>query len=140
MSSSSSRIDSLLLRLSILSVWSLRVIINTMMFAILRVSVKWRLFGGNPVNASHMTWLIIVKSRSRTFSTACVLFWVCFAWKKMIHNIAGTTVQVIRLNEYSLCVMKDLNFSVITTCFHISHLVFLRDQQQHFFYEKRDTS
>ena len=44
-----------------------------------------------------MGWLVIVKSRSKTFSTSCVLFCACFAWKK-IHSIAGTTVQVTELN------------------------------------------
>ena len=72
-------------------------ITHIMMFVILKLSVKWHLLDGISFNKILMGWLIIVKSRSKTFSTTRVLFRTCFTWKK-IHNIAGTTVQVIRLN------------------------------------------
>ena len=71
-----------------------------MMLVILKVSVKWYFFNGIPFNETPMGWLLIVKSRLETFITNCVLFWTSFAWKKM-HNIVGTTAQVIRLNAIS---------------------------------------
>ena len=68
------------------------------MSVIFKVSVKWLLpLKGIPFNETPMGWFVIVKSRSKTFSTTCVLFSGCFAWK-WIHNIAGTTVQVIWFN------------------------------------------
>ena len=53
-----------------------------------------------------------------------------------MHNIVGTTVQVIWLNAYSLWVLKDLNVSVATTCLHISHLVPPHDLREHFFFSR----
>ena len=83
----------------------------TMTFVIFKMSVKWHLFDGIPFNDTPMGWLVIVKSRSKTFSTTCVLFRACFSWKK-IHNIAGTTVQVIGLNTiFSLCTERSKCFS-----------------------------
>ena len=83
----------------------------TMMFVIFKMSMKWRLFDGIPFNETPMGWLVIVKSRSKTFSTTCVLFRACFSWKK-IRNIAGTTVQVIGLNTiFSLCTERSKCFS-----------------------------
>ena len=67
------------------------------MFVIFKMCVKWRLFDGIPFNEIPMGCLLIVKSRSETFRTICVLLRTCFAWKK-IHNIVGTTVQIIGLN------------------------------------------
>ena len=67
------------------------------MFVILKVIVKWLLLDGIPFNEIPMGWLVIVKPRSETFSITCKLFGTCFACKK-IHNIVGTTVQVIGLN------------------------------------------
>ena len=61
------------------------------MFVILKVTVKWRMFDGIPFYEIRLGWLLIVESRSITFSVTCVLFWAFLAWKK-IHNIAGTTV------------------------------------------------
>ena len=110
---------------------------HTMMFVILKVSVKWRLFDGIPFNEIPMGGLIIVKSRSKTFRTTFVLFRTCFAWKK-IHNIVGTTVQS-GLIQYSLWVLKDLNVSVVTTCLHISHLVPPHDLQEPFFFSRGAT-
>ena len=42
-------------------------ITHTMMFLILKVSVKLGLFDGIPFNEAPMDWLTIVKSRSETF-------------------------------------------------------------------------
>ena len=64
-------------------------ITHTMMFVILKVSMKWRLFDRIPFNEIPMGSLIIVKSRSETFCTTYVLFRTCFAWKE-VHNIIGT--------------------------------------------------
>ena len=72
-------------------------IIHTIMFVILKVSMKRRLLDGIWFHEIPVGWLVIAESRSKTFSTTCLLFWVFFAWKK-IHNIAGTTAQVIGLN------------------------------------------
>ena len=92
----------------------------TMMFVIFKMSVKWRLFDGIPFNETPMGWLAIVKSRSKTFSTTCVFFRACFALKK-IHNIAGTYLEhcwkLSGLIQYSFCVLKDLNVSVVTIMF-----------------------
>ena len=58
-----------------------------------------------------MGWLVIVKSRLKTFSTTCVLFQACSAWKK-IDNIAGTTVQIIGLNAiFPLCTKRSKCFN-----------------------------
>ena len=54
-----------------------------MIFFILKVNVKWRLFDGIPFNEIPLGWLIIAKSRSETFRTTCVLFRRCFGWKKI---------------------------------------------------------
>ena len=86
-------------------------ITHTMMFVILIVSVKWCLYDGIPFNKIPMGWLVM----SKTFSTICVLFWTCFAWKKM-QNIVVTTVQVIGLNAVPK-VLKDLNLSVAVSIF-----------------------
>ena len=86
-------------------------ITHTMMFAIFKVSEKWRLFDGIPFNEIPMSWLITVKSRSETFCTTCVLFRTCFAWKK-VHNIVGTTVQIIVLYAiFSLGTKRSKFFS-----------------------------
>ena len=55
----------------------------SIMFVIYKVSMKWCLFDSIPLNEIPMSWLVIVASRSKTFSTTCVLFWTCFAWKKI---------------------------------------------------------
>ena len=70
---------------------------KTMMFFILKVSVKSRLFDGIPINEIPIGWLLVVESWLKTFSTTCVMFWTWFAWKK-IHSIVGMTVQVLVLN------------------------------------------
>ena len=72
-------------------------ITHTMMLVILKVSVKWCLFDCIPFNEMLVGWLVIVESRSKSFSTTRVLFWTCFTWKK-IHNIFGTAVQIIGPN------------------------------------------
>ena len=43
------------------------------------------------------------------------------------------------LMQYSLLVLKDLNVSVVTTCFHISYLVPPHDLQQPFFFSRGAT-
>ena len=72
-------------------------ITHTMMFLILNVSVNWRLFDDILFYEIPMGWLVIVEPWLKAFSTTCVLFWSCFACKK-VHNISGTTGQVIVLN------------------------------------------
>ena len=73
------------------------LITHTMIFVILKKRMKWCLFDGIPFIENSMGWLVIVESRWKTFSTTCVLFWRCFAWKK-IYNMTRTTIQVIDLN------------------------------------------
>ena len=81
------------------------------MFAILKVSKKWRFFDRILFNEIPMGWLIIVKSKSESFSTTYALFWTCLPWKR-IHNIVGTTVQVIWLNViFSLDTKRSKCFS-----------------------------
>ena len=82
-----------------------------MIFVIFKMSVKWALFDSIPFNGTPMGWLVIVKWRSKTFSTTCVLIQACFVWKK-IHNIAGMTVQIIGLNTiFALCTERSKCFS-----------------------------
>ena len=86
-------------------------ITHTTIFVIFKMSMKWCLLDGIPFNETPMGWLVIVKSRSNIFSITSVLFRACSAWKKM-HNIAGTTVQIIRLNTiFSLCTERCKRFS-----------------------------
>ena len=84
------------------------------MFAILKGSTKRDLFDGIPFNEIPMSWLVIVKSRSETVSTTCVLFWTCFAWKKIVALLE----QLSGLMQYYLWVLKNLNVSVAITCLH----------------------
>ena len=97
-------------------------------------SSKWAWYDAcsTVFNETPMGWLAILKYRAKTFSTPCVLFRACFAWKK-IHNIAGT-IKLSGLIQYSLCVLKDLNVSVVTTCLHITHVVPPHDLQHLFFF------
>ena len=113
--------------------WKTFPITHTMMFAILKMSVKWRLFDGIPFNETPMSWFVIVKSRSKNVNSIYVFFWVCFKWKK-IHIITGTTIQVIWLNAIFFWTLKDLN---VSTCLHIFYLLPLHDLQQPFFFFKR---
>ena len=114
---------------------------HTMIFVILKVSAIWRLFDGILFNEIPMGWLVIFKSRSKTFSITCVLF--CFEHvlhEKKIHKNAGTTVQVIELNAIlPLLVLKDLNVLAVVKWLHISHLVPPHDLQQRFFFSRGAT-
>ena len=86
-------------------------ITHTTIFVIFKISMKWCLLDSIPFNETPMGWLVIVKSRSKFFSITSVLFRACSAWKKM-HNITGTTVQIIGLNTiFSLCTERCKCFS-----------------------------
>ena len=113
-------------------------IIHTIMFVILKVSMKRRLFDGIWFHEIPMGWLVIVESRSKTFSTTCLLFWAFFAWKK-ITTLLERQLKLSGLMQYSLWVVKDLNVLVVTTCLHISHLVPPHDLQQPFFFSRGAT-
>ena len=104
-----------------------------MMFVILKVSVKLRLFNGILFNEIPMSSLVIVEFRSKTFSTTCVLFLTCFVWKKI------QQFKLLSLMQYSLWLLKDLNVSVVTTCLHISHLAPPHDLLQPFFFSRGAT-
>ena len=97
----------------------------TMMFVIFKMSVKWRLFDGIPFNKIPMGWLVIVKSRSKTFSTPCVLFRAYFAWKKNT-TLLERQFQLLGSIQYSiyngfksysgqLSIATSKNYSVVNT-------------------------
>ena len=76
----------------------------------LKVSVKWGLSDGIPFNEILMGWIVIVESKSKTFSTTCVLFWIWFS-RKMVHKIAWIRVQVIELDAiFSYCTDRSKYF------------------------------
>ena len=135
MSSSYCQKDSFLLRSSTLSVWSMKVISQSFIPWCLSSSKwAWNHVCSTVFNETPMGWLVIVKSRAKTFSTPCVLFRACFAWKK-IHNIAAA-IKLSGLIQYSLGVLKDLNVSVVTTRLHISHVEPPHDLKHPFFFTR----
>ena len=71
-------------------------IAHKMMFVILKVRVKWRLFDSILFNKTPWVDLQLLNV-DRKPSVLPMLLWACFSWKK-IPNIAGTRVQVIGLN------------------------------------------
>ena len=98
------------------------------------MSMKWHLFDGIPFNEIP----VIVKSRSETFRTTCVLFRTCFAWKRYT-TLLEWQFKLSGLMQYSLWVLKGVNVSVVTTCLHISHLVHPHDLQEPFFFSRDAT-
>ena len=88
------------------------------MFVILKVTIKRGLFDAIPFNEISMSWLVIVKSRSETFSTTCVLFWTCFAWKEIVALLLEQRFKLSGLMQCYLWVLKNLNVSVAITYLH----------------------
>ena len=85
--------DSLLVRSSTLSVWSMRIFFQSLIYHACHPQSddEMCLFDLIPFNETFMGWPVNVEY------TTCVLFWACFEWKK-IHNIPGPTGQVMGLN------------------------------------------
>ena len=86
----------------------------TMMFVIFKISVKWRLFDGIPFNETPMGWLVIAKFRSKTQYYLCIVS-STLCMKK--DTLLQQWFKLSGLIEYSFCVLKDLNVSVVTTFF-----------------------
>ena len=92
-------------------------LITHTMFDILKVSIKRDLFDVIPFNEIPMTWLVIVKSRSETFSNTCVLLRTCFGWKK-IFALLEQQFKLSSLMQYYLWVLKNLYVLVAITSLH----------------------
>ena len=113
-------------------------ITHTVMFVILKVSMKWLLFDSVPFNKAPKSWLVIVESRSKVFSATCLLFWAFFVWKKCT-TLLQQQFKLSGLMQYCLWVLKDLNVSVVTECLHILHLISSHNLQQPFFFSRGAT-
>ena len=62
-----------------------------------------------------------------------------YCFEHALHEKRYTTLlerqfKLSGLIQYSLCVLKDLNVSVVTTCLHITHVVPPHDLQHLFFF------
>ena len=110
----------------------------TVMFVILKVSMKWCLFDSILFNEIPMGWLLAVESRSKTFNTTCVLFWSLFAWKSH-GTLLERYFKLLGLMQYSFWALKDKNIVLVTTCLHLLYLVPPHDLQQPFFFSRGAT-
>ena len=133
--------DSLQLRFSTLSAWSMRVIFQSLMPWCLPSS-KW------VWNEACLTvfplmkfiWADLLLLSLDWYLSVLPFYCLEHALhEKRYRPLLERKFKLSGFVQYSLWVLKDLNVSVVTTCFHFSHLVLPHDLHEPFFLSRGAT-
>ena len=103
------------------------------MFIMLKVSSKRRLIYGIRFNKLMWADLQFLDLDHKLFVQP--VYWACWH-EKRYPTLLERQFKLLGLMQYSLWIMKDLNFSVATICLHILHLILLHNLQKRFSFQE----